>query len=540
MEYFKYADIPMCEFWHPLSDNYVGSLNFKPIKPTASAARLYGKSRVAAEAFTSFNLTWDEHWEMLKEVANVNMAQGVSHLVFHTYTHNPRTDFLPPGTSFGSGIGTPFLRGQTWWKYMPEFTSWIARCSYLLERGKPVSDVLWYLGDEISHKPDQNASFPAGYKYDYCNPDILLNRLSVRDGSIVTPEGIAYRVLWMPDTERMLPETLERLVSLVRDGATVVGCPPKGMATLSGGKKAKVRFDAAVRELWGDPSDKGIRSLGKGRVVWGMALSDALNALCLEPDVAGEKALWLHRRTEGADWYFVAAPQGENFNGSLDFHCVGRVEIWDPVTGKVQPVPVKRKGSYTTVDFDLPHAGSCFVMFTPGEPETVVAEAYTETKLPLKDAWMLSFPEGWGAPASLCINELLPWKDLNVSDEAKAFSGTVTYSTSFDVEDVKPGKQYLLDLGKVDMIAAVSVNGEKLQTLWTPPYRLDLSGVVREGKNTLTVEVTNTWYNRLVYDANQPVENRKTWTIKGPSKNASLKDSGLMGPVVLSVKTQGR
>ncbi len=146
----------MCEFWQPFSEGYVGSLNFKPIKPTASAARLYGKPRVAAESFTSFAHTWDEHFQMLKEVANVNTTEGVTHLIFHTYTHNPQVGFPPPGTSFsGAGIGTPFLRGQTWWKYMPEFTTYLARCGYLLERGKPVSDILWYLGDEIDHKPDQ-------------------------------------------------------------------------------------------------------------------------------------------------------------------------------------------------------------------------------------------------------------------------------------------------------------------------------------------------------------------------------------------------
>ncbi|MDD2437603.1 MAG: glycosyl hydrolase [Massilibacteroides sp.] len=536
LEYFKYADIPMCEFWQPSSDNYVGSLNFKPIKPTASAARLYGKPRVAAEAFTSFNLTWDERWEMLKEVANVNMIEGVTHLVFHTYTHNPRTDFLPPGTSFGASIGTPFLRGQTWWKHMPAFTSWLARCSYLLERGKPVSDVLWYLGDEISHKPDQNASFPAGYKYDYCNPDVLLNRLSVRNGSIVTPEGVEYRMLWMPDTERMLPETLEKMVTLVRDGATIVGNPPKGLATLSGGNTAQQRFHAAVRELWGSTHKKSVRRLGKGRVVSGMTLDEAVSELRMEPDVKGDQALWLHRKTEGADWYFVAAPQGEAFRGTLEFHCAGKVELWDPVTGEVIAQPAKRNGAYTSVDLDLPRAGSCFVVFTPGTAEIKVP-VFTETNIPFKNAWMLSFPTGWGAPESLRITELHSWKDLDVSDEGKAFSGTAIYTTSFDVKKINEGMQFLLDLGTVDMIAVVYVNGVKLRTLWAPPYRLDLTKAVCPGKNQLTVEVTSTWFNRLVYDANQAEKNRKTWTINGPSKEAPLRDSGLLGPVVLTVKT---
>ena len=166
----------------------------------------------------------------MREVANQNAIEGVTHNVLHTYTHNPRTDFLPPGTSFGSNIGTPFLRGQTWWKHMPEFTTYLARCSYLLERGKPVSDVLWYLGDEFDHKPDQRFPFPEGFKYDYCNHDILLNRLSVRDGMIVTPEGITYRLLWLPDIPRLMPETLEKLYDLVRQGAVIVGNAPTAVS----------------------------------------------------------------------------------------------------------------------------------------------------------------------------------------------------------------------------------------------------------------------------------------------------------------------
>ena len=45
LEYYKFADVPMCEFWQPMTPGFVGSLNFKPVKPAASAARLYGKPR---------------------------------------------------------------------------------------------------------------------------------------------------------------------------------------------------------------------------------------------------------------------------------------------------------------------------------------------------------------------------------------------------------------------------------------------------------------------------------------------------------------
>ncbi|MDR3268862.1 MAG: hypothetical protein LBT83_07335 [Tannerella sp.] len=539
MKYFNYADIPMCEFWQPIAPSYVGSIHFKPIKPTASAARLYGKPRVAAEAFTSFVLTWDEHLSMLKEVANMNSVEGVTHLVFHTYTHNPRTDFLPPSTSFGAGIGTPFLREQTWWKHMPAFTDYLSRCSYLLERGRPVSDVLWYLGDEISHKPDQQAPFPAGFKYDYCNPDVLLNRLSVRDGNIVTPEGTEYKILWLNDNKRMLPETLEKLLTLVREGATLVGDAPEGLATRIDEANAQQRFDAAVKELWGEtPSQKGSRQAGKGRVMAGTTPDAALKELNIQPDVIAEDALWLHRRTKGADWYFVTAPLGGGFKGDVNFRNTGFAEIWDPVTGEITPAFNRLEGDRTVVSLDLPPSGACFVVFRhdrKGKEKQDVSTQVAAT--PVSAAWTLSFPGGWGAPANLQTAALKAWKDLDLSPEGKAFSGTATYTTAFHLDEVKKDERLALDLGRVEMIAVVSINGQKLRTLWTPPYRLDITDAVRAGENTLSIDVTGTWFNRLVYDAGLPEAERKTWTIDRPGKDKELRESGLLGPVnIINIK----
>lgn len=547
LEYFKHADVPMCEFWHPMSDGFVGSLNFKPIKPTASAARVYGKPRVSAEAFTSFNLTWDEHWEMLKDVFNVNAAEGVTHCIFHTYTHNPRTDFLPPGTAFGSSIGTPFLRGQTWWPHMPVFTDYLSRCCFLLERGKPVSDVLWYLGDEIDHKPDQLHPFPAGYKYDYCNPDVLLNRLSVDQGDLVTPEGIRYRVLWMPNCKRMLPETLEKLLRLVRDGARIVGDRPEGLATLIGGEEAEKRFDNSVRELWGDPdaSDTpqvGLRNVGQGVVVSGMDIGTALQRLVVVPDLVVDESreipIWLHRRTEDADWYFLAAPQDARFIGMVDFRDGTEFcELWDPATGKIREIEVHR-GEDGRIRPDLrlhlPKAGSCFVVFHKEKRlAKTTAKKYTrKIETQLGQEWTVEFPEGWGAPRSM-KTLLKPWKDFEMSAEGKAFSGTAKYSTRFSVDAVEPEDRYRLDLGEVEFIAVIHVNGKEAGTLWAAPYLVDITEFLKPGENALTVEVTGTWFNRLVYDAGLPEEERKTWTISGPGKDNPLRRSGLIGPVVL-------
>lgn len=225
LRYWKYADEPMCEFWSPHDDarGFVGSHDFKPVLPCVSAAHVYGKKRVSAEALTSFELTFDENFTDWKKIVDRHFGRGVTHVVFHTYTHNPVANGKPPSTSFGGGIGSPFLRGQTWWPYLKEFTKYLAFCGHELERGKPVVDILMYLGDDVNHKPsERQLLFGNGYKYDYCNPDVLMTRLSAKDGRVVLPDGMSYRVLWIPEGTFLLPATEAKLAELAKAGARIV------------------------------------------------------------------------------------------------------------------------------------------------------------------------------------------------------------------------------------------------------------------------------------------------------------------------------
>ena len=529
MEYYKHADVPMTEFWHHFSsDLSVGSINFKPVRPATSAGHLYGKPRISAEAFTSFWLTWDEHFWQLKQNANRHMAQGVTHEVFHTYTHNPEADTMVPGTSFGSNIGTPFLRGQTWWRYMHGFTEYLARCTYMLERGVPSMDVLWYLGDDMDHKPDQRPDYMPGYNYDYCNPDVLTSRLSVKDGKVVTPEGLSYSVIWWPVADVIEPETLDRMLELVKDGAVLATTRPGDVATLRSYDRAG--FEAKMDELYGDGSE-GMRNVGKGRVYLGKDIVDVLKAEGLEEDLKGGDVDWLHRRTKGADWYFVAAKEGRDFKGSIDFRCKGRVSIWDPVSGKVTRAKARKNGHRTTVELDLEKAGSCFVVFGRGFKTEKACRGKAADSIDLSRDWTVSFPEGWGAPASIALGALVPWKDMDMSAEGKAFSGTATYTRQFELASVS-GK-HILDLGDVDMVAEVTVNGQAFTPLWVKPYRVDITPALKPGTNDISIKVTGTWFNRLVFDAGQEESLRKTWTIHGPSKDEELRPAGLMGPVSL-------
>ena len=608
LQYFGKADIPMCEFWQP-NDPHWGGLETKPILPTVSAAHIYGKPRIAAESFTNIGLHWDEHPFMLKHLADRHFTYGLNHLVFHTYTHNPRTDVVP-GSSFGAGIGTPFLRNQTWWRQMPLFTAYLARCQYLLEQGRPVADVLWYLGDELDHKPRQDTPFPAGYHFDYLNQDVLLNRLRVVDGNLAVPEGLAWKLLWLRDCPRLTPETLARLRELLQAGATVLGGPPLQNASLSGGAEADAKFTRLVQELWGaQPGGSGDRKIGLGNLLWGSGIDQALARLGIDSDVMGAgSATWCHRRTDDADIYFIAAARDQSLRANVSFRAGGRPELSDPLTGTSRPALVFfRQGSRTVVPLDLPAAGSAFVVFRKGEAEpfatrverdgSALVDACDRTRcdkgshpraqglrqgeeiqpwvehqlaaceildagtkllawepghyrilcgsktvaeatiadarnVPLDGQWTLSFPRGWDAPERIELPKLMPWSELE-NPAARSFSGSATYNTEFNLNALSPERRVLLDLGQVANLAEITVNGKPAASLWAAPFRTEITQFLKPGTNRIAITVTNTWRNRLAYDAGLPEAQRKTWTLSGPHATARREVAGLKGPVVL-------
>ena len=328
----------------------------------------------------------------------------------------------------------------------------------------------------------------------------------------------------------MLPETLERIHALITQGATVVANAPKSIATLAGGQQAQQRFDQAVSAIWGQANSGSITNIGKGRLISGASLEEAIQKLGIKPDVQGE-IRWLHRKTEGADWYFITPKKQEAFNGKVQFSAEGSAELWNPVTGEIKLLNVERKDGYAIAKIEMPKAGSYFVVFHHNKKQEKVEEVVYNHAQIIESPWTVQFPAGWGASAELKIDKLMPWCDMPMSDEGKAFSGSAIYTTTFIVP--AEAKQLMLDLGKVSMIAEVKLNGQKLRTLWCTPYALDITDYTQTSENTLEIKVTSTWFNRLVYDASLSEADRKTWTISGPDAGSALKEYGLLGPVQL-------
>jgi hypothetical protein len=188
--------------------------------------------------------------------------------------------------------------------------------------------------------------------------------------------------------------------------------------------------------------------------------------------------------------------------------------------------------------------GACSVVTdSPGTFTLTSAAGQTRTAtvpsvaqpLELAGPWELRFPPKWGAPESVTLERLISWTQ-HADEGVKHFSGTATYVKEFDMPAALSGqgKTLYLDLGIVKNLAEVTVNGRNLGVLWKSPFRLDVSAVVKPGRNRLEINVTNLWPNRLIGDQRLPEKQRFTWTTFNPYKaDSPLLDSGLLGPVTL-------
>lgn len=264
------ADVPMCEFWL-----YGFDTSYSVIE-AVSVAHTWGRKIVAAEAFTSSaQEAWRAHPGSMKALGDWAFCAGVNRIVFHRWQHQPWLD-LRPGMTMGP-YGVHWERTQTWWDMVPAYHAYLARCQLLLRRGLPVADVCYLVAEGAPHvfRPPPSAvrgdpPDRLGYGFDGCAPGALLERASVRDGRLVFPDGMSYRVLVLPERETMTPRLLRKVRDLVEAGATAIGPRPRSSPSLSGfpGCDAEVRRTAA--EVWGDCDGRSVkaRAFGKGRIVW--------------------------------------------------------------------------------------------------------------------------------------------------------------------------------------------------------------------------------------------------------------------------------
>ncbi len=343
MTFAGQADEPMAEFW---SWGYNAAYSCTEM---ASAAHTYGRRILGAEAFTaSDGEKWLHHPASIKALGDWAFCEGINRFVFHRYALQPWLQ-VEPGMSMGPW-GLHYERTQTWWEQSVAWHEYLARCQFLLRQGLFVADIC-YLQPEGSPQrflpgtPGRSGNTPErpSYNFDGCTPEVLLTRMQVRDGRLVLPDGMSYRLLVLPEIQTMTPALLRKVGELVKAGATVLGPPPSQSPSLSGYPACDQEVQKLSREIWADPGlftqpgqPPRERTFGPGHVVWSPDFARQNNSGREANTLRHAQWIWAREGNPA-----VAAPPGHRY--------FRRPFVIDPA----QPVATARVSVTADNSFDL-------------------------------------------------------------------------------------------------------------------------------------------------------------------------------------------
>ena len=551
------ADIPMGEFW-------LGKPN-KHKRAAVSAGHIYGKNVISAEAFTSTKLNWAFHPALAKLKGDYEWTNGINEYMFHRFAHQPNTH-VKPGMSM-SFVGSHIDRTQTWWDNAgPEWFNYLARGSYMLRQGNPVLDVLVFVGDRapshVIHASQMRPKLPAAYKYDCVNSDVIVNRLTVENGKLKLPNGITYNALSLQRNDIINLETLRGIHKLSQQGALIVGKKPKKLGGYGVANAMQAEFDKLVNAIW---SSEKTYSQGE----WEQIFEE--NTIQKDLIVEGQPDFnFYHRRTENEDIYFV---YNHNLTESETLNCSflvdGKVpELWNAETGEITKlVEYTAKNGRTDIDIKMQPQQSVFVVFKEEDkkrPKVVYeksniaakpifslndnyelqAEVYENENysalvnnsenwninvndipnpVEIKGNWEINFRAEDFFEATIKTDTLFDWTTSKV-EGLKHYSGTAIYTTTFKIEKemLQSDRQFQLNLGEVSVIAKVLVNGKDVGVSWIAPHALNVTKALKQGENTLEIQVTNQWTNRLIGDEKLP--NQTEYDVRRSRKGFGSED----------------
>jgi hypothetical protein len=581
LETFRSSAIPQTEYWAQSNEHRTADKDRFFAKESASAADIYGKPFAADEGMTTIGPQWDESLATdLKPTFDRALTEGMNRLIWHTFTSSPERFGLPGIQYFA---GTHLNQNVTWWEQGDAFFRYLNRSQLLLQQGHAVDDVLYFYGDQVPNfvrlKSDDPARVLPGYDYDVTNEDALLHSLKVRNGVLMSPTGNVYRLLVMPQGRRLNLASLERVAEYVHAGVSLAGQPPLG-PTGNVDAAARQRFSQLVEDLWGECKEVHHR-YGAGMVSCSADGRAVLRGMNIAPDFEDSTGHldYVHRATSAMDIYFVRNGGSEPVDTIASFRVTGRIpELWNAVEGTITPQLFYDIGEHsTTVPLHLGPYGSTFVIFEhstrvhathvmrnsdeasfvdlkqmAGGNFTLTSADEGAYKIHLSDGrdltgyvppaqsidlpankWTIAFQSGREAPVGpQPLTSFQSWTE-SPDPGVRYFSGTATYRTEFDARPA--GDQHvLLTLGDLHEICTVRVNGKVAGTIWAKPYQLEITGSLIAGRNTVELEVTNLWPNRLIGDA-QPTAIRKytRTNIRKYKADSPLLPSGVIGPVTL-------
>jgi len=391
--YGSQSDMVGGEFW---TGTGLGSIE---CKAASSSAHIYGKTRTSAESFTSGAPIFTLHPAMLKKLSNWSYTEGINHRVLHVYIHQPDDKRIP---GVNTWFGTEFNRHNTWFELSKYWMDYERRCQHMLQQGKYVADVCYFIGE---HAPQMTGiripELPVGYSYDYINADAILNRMSVKNGKLLLPDGMQYSLMVLPPLKTMTPELIQKIEQLIAEGAVIVGPKPSESPSLKGYPKCDAKVKVMADKIWGEQYEKGIlqRVYGKGKIFNELTLEAVFSSIGLTKDVdlnTSDTVIWTHRSLPGMEIYFVANQMSKTIDIAPSFRVNGlKAQLWNASTGEVFSIDdTPTQDGRTIVKLRMLPSQSWFVVFTNRKSDTFNKAnlfANKKTLLSLDKAWTVQF-----------------------------------------------------------------------------------------------------------------------------------------------------
>ena len=526
-------EMPAGEFWHA-NKNY----GWWTLSLAASAAHIAGNKIVSAESFTAEPQrgNWSMGPEDLKAEADLAFSKGITRMELHIQPHQPWRENAIPGL-IGGSYGLQINPANTFWKQSLSWNKYLARCQYMLRQGQFIADICY-----LYPKRQRGFTVPEGYNGDAIDEQSLIKWMYVKDGKLCLPGGMQYRILVLPNTTIMTLALAEKIKELVKDGALIIGTKPLRAPGLENFPKQDKQVYAIGETLWGTKDGRlhKVNRFGKGIVYVGVKPEEVLGDLKIEKDLEVTQSInpsnivWIHRKTEQEEIYFVANQEKKSLNLSIRFRVKDKMpEIWNPETGEiVKALKWKQQDGCTIVNISFNSLASRFIVFKKTSGKNILLEKKEDNVKPfstidLSKDWFVDFYGVQQTPPKFLLNSLTSWPDLN-NIQIKYFSGTATYTKKYLISADQLGRaeKILLDLGAVNNFADVFINGKEIANLWKSPFLTDITTFLQAGENELKVHVTNLWANRMIGDEQEPSD--MEWTKESFSSDSSYRGRELV------------
>ena len=492
---------------------------FSAARWASSASHLYSKPITSAETWTwlhspAFRATPLD----MKAEADRHFVQGINQLIGHGWPYSPDSAG-EPGWHFYAAAA--FNNHNPWFGVMPDITLYLQRISFLLRQGKPSNDIAIYVPtddawarlqpgkatvDEAVDALLGPALIPqilnAGYNFDFI------------DDRAISAVGLPYKLLILPNVERIPLATLKRLQQFTEEGGLLVATqstPSSGTGLLE--EKTET---SAIKDLSHQLFETGTKNR---RLVADVDnLGSALTGM-LPPDFAttgnSSSIGFVHRHLPGAEIYFVVNSSNRHITTTAALRVSGlSPEYWDPFTGEATAPSFTLDAGRTKLHLELEPYESRTIIFSKNRQSPPVRETSPGQIIDLSTDWKLTFS---GLGYSTTYQRLHSWTE---EERTRFYSGQVNYEKTIDIPPsfLNHGAKAILDFGPGSQVepnpgealgmrarlespvheaALIYVNAQRAGTIWRPPYQADLTKFLKAGKNELKLEVANLAINEM-------------------------------------------